>query len=118
MLIKTLLNNRYRFKSFVYGKCRFGKENEKLFVQMKPRRNAKPVCPYCGRPCVQYDTQKERLFEFIPIWGIRVFFRYRPRRLDCPEHQVVAKQIPWAKRKSHSTIPHMLFLADWARRLS
>lgn len=118
MLIKTLLNTRYHFKSFVYGKCRLNRKKELLIVPIKPGRNARPVCPKCGRPCARYDTQKQRLFEFIPFWGIRVFFLYRPRRVNCPDHQVLVEEMPWAKGKSRSTIPHMLFLADWARRLS
>ena len=88
MLIKTLLNNRYRFKSFVYGQCHFDRHKEHIFVQIKPRQNTKPVCPHCGRLCIQYDRQKERLFEFIPVRGVRVFFRCRPRRVDCPEESV------------------------------
>lgn len=118
MLIKTLLNYCYPFKSFVYGKCTFNRNHGKLTVKIKARKNAKPICPHCEKSGPQYDKQKERLFEFIPFWGIRVFFSYRPRRLECPEHGVVVEAMPWAQGKSHSTIPHMLFLAEWARVLS
>lgn len=118
MLIKTLLNYCYHFKSFVYGKCTFDRSQAKLTVEIKARKNAKPLCPHCNRSCPQYDKQKKRLFEFIPFWGIRVFFSYRPRRVECPEHGVVVEAMPWAQGKCHSTIPHMLFLAEWARVLS
>jgi len=33
-------------------------------------------------PC--YDTLKPRRFEFVPLWGIPVFFEYAMRRVDCP----------------------------------
>lgn len=118
MLIKTLLNNCYHFKSFVYGACHLHRNENKLTVEIQPRKNSKPECPTCGRRCPQYDTQPSRKFEFIPLWGIRVFFEYRPRRVSCPKHGVVVEFMPWARGKSHSTIAHMLFLAEWARVLS
>ncbi len=118
MLIKTILNKCYHFKSFVYGACHLNRKEDKLFVEIKPRKNSKPECPECGKRCAQYDTQRRRRFEFIPFWGIRVFFEYRPRRVNCPEHGVHVECMPWAQGKSHSTIPHMLFLAEWARVLS
>ena len=80
MLIKTLLNKVERFKSFIYGEGSFQavKDSEALIIDIKPRRNSKPECPECGERCKTYDTQRVRLFEYVPIWAFKVFFRYAP----------------------------------------
>jgi len=61
---------------------------------------------------------KERRFKFIPIWGIKVDFSYRPRRVDCPKDGVKVEKIPWADGKSPVCEPFKLFLAHWAKSLS
>lgn len=61
---------------------------------------------------------KYRLFEFIPIWGIKVFFKYTMRRCDCSKCGVTIEQITWAEGKSHLTNHYQLFLANWAKKLS
>lgn len=80
MLIKTLLNKVERFKSFIYGDSRLTTVNgsDSLIIDIKPRRNSKPECPECGKRCKTYDTQPARLFEYMPIWVFKVFFRYAP----------------------------------------
>lgn len=90
MLIKTVLNKFERFKSFIYGDCRLAKVggSEALVIDIKPRRNSKPECPECGKRGKTYDTQPARLFEYVPIWAFKVFFRYAPRRVLCPTHGV------------------------------
>lgn len=86
MLIKTVLNKVERFKSFIYGDCRLTTVDgiDALIIDIKPRRNSKPECPECGRRGKTYDTQAARLFEYVPIWAFKVFFRYSPRRVLCP----------------------------------
>ena len=120
MLIKTILNKIEKFKSFVYGKIRL--ENiggvEALVVELKPRENAKGVCTKCGKRIPTYDTQASRLFEYVPFWGIPVYFRYSPRRTDCRTDGVLVEMMPWAEGKEHMTKTYMIFLARWARRIS
>jgi transposase len=90
MLIKTLLNKVERFKSFIYGdsKLMTVRGNEALVIEIMPRRNSKPECPECGKRGKAYDTQPVRLFEYVPVWSIKVFFRYAPRRVHCPSHGI------------------------------
>ena len=59
-----------------------------------------------------YDRLPERHWDFVPLWGIPVSFRYAPRRVECVEH------IPWSDGKRPLTTAMMGFLARWARRLS
>ena len=120
MLIKTLLNKVVRFKSFIYGEASFQtvKDSEALIIDIMPRRKSKPECPECGKRCKTYDTQKARLFEYVPIWAFKVFFRYAPRRVACPVHGVLVEAMPWGYGKEQMTISYQVYLARWARRLS
>ena len=75
MLLKTILNDCHKFKSFVYDKVRLVIENgEKLIeVTVLPRRNSQAICSCCGRTAPCYDRLQARRFEFIPLWGYRGF---------------------------------------------
>ncbi|WP_459874135.1 transposase, partial [Endothiovibrio diazotrophicus] len=59
-----------------------------------------------------------RRFEFVPLWGIKVFLLYRPRRVDCSTCGVKVEQMPWALGKRPLTQAYGWFLAGWAKRLS
>lgn len=97
MLIKTLLNKVERFKSFIYGSSNLTTVNgeDALVIDIKPRRNSRPECPECGKRGKTYDTQPARLFEYVPIWAFKVFFRYAPRRVACPVHGIKVESMPW-----------------------
>jgi transposase len=60
----------------------------------------------------------ERRWLFVPLWGIIVYFLYRPRRVHCAEHGIGVEHIPWSQGKRPVTTAMMGFLACWARRLS
>lgn len=119
MQIKTILNRVQKFKSFVYGAVRWIEDGEvpALEVELQPRSNSKGVCPGCGRERPGYDRLPARRFEFVPLWGMKVFFRYAPRRVDCPQCGVKVERMPWAAGKSPLTTAYAWFLAGWAKRL-
>jgi len=75
-------------------------------------------CSQCQRPAPGYDQLEERTWQHVPLWGIAVWFRYAPRRVECPEHGVVVEHLPWNEGKRTLTTAMMGFLARWARRLS
>jgi len=54
----------------------------------------------------------------IPILGITVSLLYAPRRVTCPTHGVIVEFMPWNDGKHPMTVTMMVFLAQWARRLS
>jgi len=120
MLLKTLLNRVYKFKSFVYGPARVveGERGLELEVEIEPRGNGKPECSRCGYRGGCYDHLPQRRYEFIPVWGLRVFFVYSPRRVNCPGCGITVERVPWAEGKHRETIPYKLFLSHWARKLS
>ena len=72
----------------------------------------------CDKPGPGYNTLPVRRFEFVPLWGIAVFFLYAMRRVDCPAGCVKVERVPWADGKNHLATTYAWFLAKWAKRLS
>jgi len=120
MQVKTILNRVQKFKSFVYKDVAFVENDERpsLLVTVVPRANSRPVCSGCGEKRPGYDRLDERRFEFVPLWGIAVFFVYVMRRVHCPDCGVVVESVPWANGKHQLTTTYAWFLAKWAKRLS
>lgn len=116
MLIKTLLNNCYPVKGFIYGKVFL--HNAKITVKVKERKGSQGVCCRCKKAAPTYDHLKERCFRFIPLWGYIVMLAYKPRRVSCPEHGVTVEHIPWSQGKSPVCEPFRIFLSHWAKYLS
>lgn len=121
MQLKTILNRVTDYKSFVFGKVTWlkGSKAPAVEVEIVPRRNGVRVCSGCDRVRPGYDTLPEpRRFEFVPMWGITVYFLYRMRRVDCPTCGIKVERVPWAEGKSSMTTELKWFLARWARRMS
>ncbi len=112
MQIKTILNRVQKFKSFVYGTVELveGTSVPTLEVALQPRLNSRPICSGCGHKRSGYDRSPERLFEFIPMWGHKVFFRYAPRRVDCPGCGIRVERMPWVSGKRRLTEAYAWFL--------
>ncbi len=120
MLIKTILNKVHKLKSFVYQDVKLGfyQGSEVFNVTVAPRKNSHAICSGCKKAAPGYDRLTERRFEFVPLWGIRVFLLYRMRRVECKTCGVKVEQVPWADGKKELTKVYMQFLASWARKLS
>jgi transposase len=120
MLIKTILNRVQSHSGFVYGTARWRQFRGRtvLEIQVRPRRRRRPICSGCGHQGSGYDVLPQRRFEFVPLWGLEVFFLYAMRRVDCRRCGVKVERVPWAEGKSHLTTTYGWFLAQWAKRLS
>ena len=97
MLLKTILNRVQHFKSFVYGKIQLVEASGKMTLEVEV-----------------LTRKKERRFEFVPLWGIVVYFVYfvyAMRLVACPHCGVIVEQVPWARGKSRLTIAYRWFLA-------
>ena len=118
MQIKTILNRVQKFKSFVYGAVSWveGARVPSLEVEIQPRSNSRPVCSGCGQRGPGYDTLPARRFEFIPVWGNKVFFVYAPRRVNCLCCGIRVERMPWVVGKHRLTEAYAWFLAGWAKR--
>ena len=120
MQLKTILNRIQKHRGFVYGPIRLREGAAlRLEVEIYPHLRNRPRCSGCGRRGPQYDTLPVRWFEFVPLWGLRVFFLYRMRRVACaPCGRVRVERVPWAEGKHQLTTTYAWFLARWAKRLS
>jgi len=120
MQLKTILNRVEKYKSFVYREVKLLDDETglRLEVQLEARANGRPICSGCSRPAPGYDRLKERRFEFVPLWGIAVYFLYALRRVACPSCGVKVECVPWAAGKGQLTTTYQWFLARWAKRLS
>ena len=119
MQFKTILNRVQKHASFVYTNTRWVEgDPAELEIDIRPREGSRATCSGCGKRGPTYDTSSPRRFQFVPFWGILVFFVYAMRRVDCRRCGVKVEQVPWAEGKSPITTSYAWFLADWAKRLS
>jgi transposase len=105
---------------FVYQEVRMQERGPAVEIEitLQPHGGIRGRCSQCGRPAPGYDRLPERRWQFVPLWGIATWFRYAPRRVQCPAHGVVVEDLPWSDGKRPLTGALMGFLARWARRLS
>ena len=85
MQLQTILNHVEWYKSFVYESVRWSDTESKvsLEVEVRPRANSRPIFSGCGQRGPGYDRLPSRRFDFVPLWGIAVYFLYAMRRVDC-----------------------------------
>ncbi len=120
MQINYILNRIQKHNGFVYGQARLKKKRTQMIleIEIRPRQNSHPICSGCEKKGPGYDTLPVRWFQFVPLWGMAVFFLYGRRRVDCPRCGVKVERVPWAQGKNHMTTTLAWFLARWAKRLS
>ena len=120
MQVKTILNHVGKHRSFVYESVRWAWVAGEPVIEatIRARANGHSRCSICGRVRPGYDTLAPRRFEFVPLWGIRVFLCYAPRRVNCPRCAVRVEALPWARGKHQVSDAYAWFLAGWAKRLS
>jgi hypothetical protein len=96
MQLKSILNRVQKHKSFVYEEVEWGRDGERaiLRVSIRPRAHTRPVGSGCKRARPGYDTLPVRDFEFVPLWGIAVFFGYALRRVNCKRCGVKVEAVP------------------------
>jgi transposase len=119
MQLKTILNRVQKHSSFVYVDVRFIEGDPvELEIDIRSRKSSRARCSGCGRRGSTHDTLSARRFQFVPLWGILVFFVYAMRRVDCSGCGVKVERVPWAEGKSPITTSYAWFLAGWAKRMS
>ena len=80
-------------------------------IEIEARKNGRPICSGCGQHRPGYDRLPERHFEYVPLWGIAVYFVYAMRRVKCPTCGVKVEQVPWCDGKNQLTTTYRWFLA-------
>jgi transposase len=119
--VKTILNRIQHFVGFVYQEVRLRSERGQprcIEIRLEAHQGIRGRCSECRRPAPGYDRLPQRSWLFVPLWGIKTYFLYPPRRVECPQHGVVVEHIPWSEGKRPITTAMMGFLARWARHLS
>ena len=114
MLLKSILNRVQKFKGFVYQSIGWNPNTKEptLDVCVVPRTNSQARCGKCKRQAPGYDTQPDRRFQFIPLWGIKVFLVYAPRRVKCKHCGVRVEWMPWAVGKHRLTDSFAWYLSS------
>ena len=85
---------------------------------VRPRKGCQGYCGSCGKNGPTYDTGDPRRFQYLPMWGILVFFVYCMRRINCKTCGVTTELIPWADGKHRLTTSFRWYLAHWAKKMS
>lgn len=121
MQLQTILNHVQPHHGFVYGKAQWRSKGSLpvIDIEIHPRKGSKAICSGCGKPRSGYDTRPTaRTWQFIPFWGILVFFVYAMRRVNCPDCGIKVERVPWATGKNRLVTTYAWFLASWAKRMS
>jgi transposase len=120
MRVRTILQQLYRHKGFVYGNPKFSEQEGRrtIRVPIRPRKGSRAVCSGCRKPGPGYDHLAERSFQFVPLWGMAVFFLYRMRRVNCRHCGVTVERVPWARGKEQHTEAFVWHLTFWAKLLT
>jgi transposase len=120
MQLQSILRRVHPLPGFVYDDVELEevRSRKSLRVRVRPRRGSRGVCGGCGVKRPGYDTLPSREFEFVPLWGIAVWFVYAMRRVNCKRCGVHVEMVPWASGKSPMTHAYAWFLASWAKVLS
>ncbi|MCC6933977.1 MAG: ISL3 family transposase, partial [Deltaproteobacteria bacterium] len=117
MQLKAILNRLLKFKRFVFGKIVFS-ENSEIEISIRPRKHSLPICNCCGVAGSSYDQRPARRYEFVPLWGIKTYFVYNPRRVNCTNCGATIEKLPWSDGKPRQTTMLRMFLAHWAKKIS
>lgn len=120
MQLKTILNRVQKHQSFIYTDMELKEQGDQLElnIAIRARSNSRPICSGCDRKRPGYDTLDPRRFEYVPFWGILVYFVYAMRRVTCPTCGIKVERVPWAEGKRTVTTTYAWFLAGWAKQLS
>jgi len=118
--VTSLLKMVLPLKGFCYRQARWSQSEPKAIeIGIEARKGSRPRCGCCRRKAPVYDTRREpRCWQFIPLWGIFVFFVYAARRVNCKRCGVRVEHLPWASGKFRVCDALRIFLAQWARLLS
>ena len=110
-IVKNTLEIKYHKIVSVEG------DTENMTITFEPKKGRKLPCSKCGTLSDRYDTMKERTWLHVPLWGICIFLKYRPRRVRCSHCGIRVEKYPWAEGKSPMTTALINILARWCQLL-
>lgn len=90
-------------KAVVEDVC-FDEDEGCVVVSVRPRKATKRRCGRCGKRCPGYDQgDGRRRWRALDLGTIPAFLEADSPRVRCPEHGVVAAQVPWARHGAGHT---------------
>ncbi|MEX2253747.1 MAG: ISL3 family transposase [Thermoleophilaceae bacterium] len=90
-------------KAVVEDVC-FDEDDECIVVSVRPRKATKRRCGRCGKRCPGYDRgDGRRRWRALDLGTIQTFVEADSPRVACPDHGVVAAQVPWARHGAGHT---------------
>jgi len=82
----------------------FDEDDECIVVSVRPRKATKRRCGRCGKRCPGYDQgDGRRRWRALDLGTIQAFLEADSPRVRCPEHGVIAAQVPWARHGAGHT---------------
>ena len=82
----------------------FDEDEECIVVSVRPRKAGRRRCGRCGRQCPGYDQgEGRRRWRALDLGTVRAFLEADSPRVRCPDHGVVAAQVPWARHGAGHT---------------
>lgn len=82
----------------------FDEADECIVVSVRPRKATKRRCGRCGKRCPGYDQgEGRRRWRALDLGTIRTYLEADSPRVRCPEHGVIAAQVPWARHGAGHT---------------
>ena len=82
----------------------FDEDDECIVVSVRPRKATKRRCGRCGKRCPGYDQgDGRRRWRALDLGTIQAFLEAESPRVRCPEHGVIAAQVPWARHGAGHT---------------
>jgi transposase len=121
LTVKTLLRHVQDLAGFVVKSVRGTLDCPKprIDVELVADPHYKRRCSCCGKPGRIHDKTSQRIWHFVPLWNIAVYFHYTPHRVICPVRGApTVESMPWSLGKSPYARTYKIFLARWARLLS
>jgi transposase len=106
MNIRKFITRLLKLKGLKVRSFYFADYNRELHLEVAPYKNG-CRCPICGRRCrIHKVAQESRIWQDIVVCGIKIYFHYRPKEIDCPTDSRRQEIIPWAS--DHSRITYRL----------
>lgn len=79
--------------------------HDHIDIHARPYKRIRQTCPVCGEKCPLYDHKAaaDVAWRANSLNGVPVYIFYKPARIECPQHGVLTKYIPWADGRSNFT---------------
>lgn len=104
MRITTLLRKFFRFRQVAIDDAYFEESGRESVVIVRVHPWGRRRCPRCRRACPGRDTPRERRrWRHLDVLGYRCYVEGPVRRVECPEHGVLAEALPFADPGSRFT---------------